>query len=199
MMLNTEDLITEILNSFARLDYIKPEEIPNIDLYMDQVTTFMDSRLASSRRYDSDKILTKTMINNYAKNKLLPPPVKKKYSRNHMLMLIFIYYFKNLLSINDIQKILSPISEKYFQTEGGLNLEALYEEVFSLEKSEIEGLKEDVLTKFQESRNTFKDAPEEDQDFLQLFAFICMLSYDIYVRKQIIEKLIDNALEDNPR
>lgn len=199
MMLNTEDLITEILNSFARLDYIKPEEIPNIDLYMDQVTTFMDSRLASSRRYDSDKILTKTMINNYAKNKLLPPPVKKKYSRNHMLMLIFIYYFKNLLSINDIQKILSPISEKYFQTEGGLNLEALYEEVFSLEKSEIEGLKEDVLTKFQESRNTFKDAPEEDQDFLQLFSFICMLSYDIYVRKQIIEKLIDNALEDNPR
>ena len=199
MMLNTEDLITEILNSFARLDYIKPEEIPNIDLYMDQVTTFMDSRLASSRRYDSDKILTKTMINNYAKNKLLPPPVKKKYSRNHMLMLIFIYYFKNLLSINDIQKILSPISEKYFQTEGELNLEALYEEVFSLEKIEIEGLKEDVLDKFQESRNTFREAPEEDQDFLQLFAFICMLSYDIYVRKQIIEKLIDNALEDNPR
>ena len=198
-MLNTEDLITEILNSFARLDYIKPEEIPNIDLYMDQVTTFMDSRLASSRRYDSDKILTKTMINNYAKNKLLPPPVKKKYSRNHMLMLIFIYYFKNLLSINDIQKILSPISEKYFQTEGELNLEALYDEVFSLEKSEIEGLKEDVLAKFQESRNTFREAPEEDQDFLQLFAFICMLSYDIYVRKQIIEKLIDNALEDNPR
>ena len=198
-MLNTEDLITEILNSFARLDYIKPEEIPNIDLYMDQVTTFMDSRLASSRRYDSDKILTKTMINNYAKNKLLPPPVKKKYSRNHMLMLIFIYYFKNLLSINDIQKILSPISEKYFQTEGELNLEALYEEVFSLEKSEIEGLKEDVLAKFQESRNTFREAPEEDQDFLQLFAFICMLSHDIYVRKQIIEKLIDNALEDNPR
>lgn len=198
-MLNTEDLITEILNSFARLDYIKPEEIPNIDLYMDQVTTFMDSRLASSRRYDSDKILTKTMINNYAKNKLLPPPVKKKYSRNHMLMLIFIYYFKNLLSINDIQKILSPISEKYFQTEGELNLEALYEEVFSLEKSEIKGLKEDVLAKFQESRNTFREAPEEDQDFLQLFAFICMLSYDIYVRKQIIEKLIDNALEDNPR
>lgn len=197
-MLNTEDLITEILNSFARLDYIKPEEIPNIDLYMDQVTTFMDSRLASSRRYDSDKLLTKTMINNYAKNKLLPPPVKKKYSRNHMLMLIFIYYFKNLLSINDIQKILSPISEKYFQTEGELNLEALYEEVFSLEKSEIEGLKEDVLAKFQESRNTFREAPEEDQDFLQLFAFICMLSYDIYVRKQIIEKLIDNALEDNP-
>ena len=60
-------------------------------------------------------------------------------------------------------------------------------------------MKEDVLAKFQESRNTFREAPEEDQDFLQLFAFICMLSYDIYVRKQIIEKLIDNALEDNPR
>ena len=54
----------------------------------------MDKRLAKSRRYDNDKILTKTMINNYAKNDLLPPPVKKKYSKEHMLLLIFIYYFK---------------------------------------------------------------------------------------------------------
>ena len=59
---------------------VKPEDIPNIDLYMDQVTTFMDSQLATSKRHEDDKILTKTMINNYAKNDLLPPPEKKKYS-----------------------------------------------------------------------------------------------------------------------
>ncbi len=94
MTIDTSDLLNSILGSLSRIDYIKPEEVPNIPLYMDQVTTFMDAQLASSKRYPEDKILTKTMINNYAKNDLLPPPLKKKYSKEHLLVLVFIYYFK---------------------------------------------------------------------------------------------------------
>ena len=79
MTIDTEDLLNSILDSLDRIEYIKPEDIPNIDLYMDQVTTFMDQRLRSTARHPGDdKVLTKTMINNYAKNDLLPPPVKKK-------------------------------------------------------------------------------------------------------------------------
>ena len=96
MTIDTSDLLNSILGSLSRIDYIKPEEVPNIPLYMDQVTTFMDAQLASSKRYPEDKILTKTMINNYAKNDLLPPPVRKKYSKDHLILLIFIYYFKNI-------------------------------------------------------------------------------------------------------
>ena len=110
MTIDDKDMINSILESVSRIDYIKPEDIPNIDLYMDQVTTFMEEQLVSSKRYTDDKILTKTMINNYAKNKLLPPPEKKRYSKEHVLMLIFIYYFKNILSINDIQTLLTPIT-----------------------------------------------------------------------------------------
>ena len=92
MTIDTNDMLNSILDSLSRIDYIKPGDIPNIPLYMDQVTTFMDSKLRSTARYPGeDKILTKTMINNYAKNDLLPPPVKKKYSKEHMLLLIFIY------------------------------------------------------------------------------------------------------------
>ena len=80
MTINSEDLLNSILASLDRVDYINADDIPNIDMYMDQVTTFMDKRLKSSVRYpNEDKILTKTMINNYAKNNLLPPPEKKKY------------------------------------------------------------------------------------------------------------------------
>lgn len=78
MTIDTQNLIDSILESLDRIEYIKPKDIPNIDLYMDQVTTFMDSKLRkTTRNPDDDKILTKTMINNYAKNDLLPPPVKK--------------------------------------------------------------------------------------------------------------------------
>ena len=66
MTIDTNDILNSILESLSRIDYIHPEDIPNIDLYMDQVTTFMDTQLSSTKRYEDDKILTKTMINNYA-------------------------------------------------------------------------------------------------------------------------------------
>ena len=106
MKIDMTDLLNSITENLKRIDYIKPEEIPNIDLYMDQVTTFMDEHLAGTKRRDEDKILTKTMINNYSKNNLLPPSVKKKYSKEHVLLLIFIYYFKSILSIKDIETVL---------------------------------------------------------------------------------------------
>ena len=87
--------IRTLLENIKKISYIKPNEIPNIDLYMDQVTTFMDQHLEKTKRYSEDKLLTKTMINNYTKNDLLPSPVKKKYSKDHMVLLIFIYYLKN--------------------------------------------------------------------------------------------------------
>ncbi|MEE1192233.1 MAG: DUF1836 domain-containing protein [Blautia sp.] len=191
MTIDTKDILNSILASVSRIDYIKPGEIPNIDLYMDQVTTFMEDQLASSKRHPEDKILTKTMINNYAKNHLLPPPVKKKYSKEHLFILTFIYYFKNILSINDIQVLLAPLTEKYFSGEESLQLQDIYEEVMKLELEQIQPLAKDVTKKFNKSQESFADVPEEDRDFLQKFAFICMLSFDVYVKKQVIEHLID--------
>ena len=198
MTLSPDDLLQSILDSLDRIDHISPGEIPDIDLYMDQVTTFMGSRLRStSRNPEEDKILTKTMINNYAKNDLLPPPIKKKYSKEHVLLLIFIYYYKGVLSINDIQTVLEPLTNRYFQQEEGFKLEDVYNEVFSLAPAEIEKLKLDIKEKYQMSQNTFGEYPEEDQDFLHLFAFICMLSFDVYIKKLLIEKLIDSCNEKN--
>ncbi len=193
MTINTEDLINSILASFDRISYIKSEDIPNIDLYMDQVTTFMDKKLKNTTRYpQEDKILTKTMINNYAKNDLLPPPLKKKYTKEHLLLLIFIYYYKGILSINDIQTLLKPITDKYFGTDEAFDLEHIYDEVFGLEDEQLESLKADVIEKFKVSQTTFGDAPEEDKEFLQTFSFICVLGFDVYVKKLLIEKLIDD-------
>lgn len=192
MTIDTKDMINSILQSVSRIDYIKPEDLPNINLYMDQVTTFMDSRLKNTTRHpDEDKVLTKTMINNYAKNNLLPPPIKKKYSKEHVLLLIFIYYYKNILSINDIQTLLSPITRDFFGKEGQMDLAAVYEEIFQLEKPEVERMKQDILAKFETSRETFTGVEEEKRQELQLFTFIGLLGFDVYVKKLMIEKVLD--------
>ncbi len=192
MTIDTNDMLGSILKSLSNIDYVKPEDIPNIDLYMDQVTTFMDAALSHSKRYPDDKILTKTMINNYAKNDLLPPPIKKKYSREHMLMLVFIYYFKSVLSITDIQSLLKPLTDKYFQSDGEMNLIDVYNEVFGAEKEQVEILMKNITKSYERAGETFGDAPEEDREFLRQFSFICILSFDVYVKKGIIEKIIDS-------
>ena len=197
MTINTQDMIGSILESISRIDYIKPEDIPNIDLYMDQVTTFMEEQLSSSKRYPEDKILTKTMINNYAKNNLLPSPEKKRYSKEHLLLLIFIYYFKNILSINDIQTLLGPITEKYFRSDSEMDLTAIYNEVFSMEKEQVELLKKNLLRCYHTSEKTFETAPEEDKKFLKMFSFICLLSFDVYTKKMLIEQLVDELRNEN--
>ena len=178
---NMENDMKEFLSALQKklktIDYVKTEDIPNIGLYMDQVTTFMDEQLEACKRYDSDKILTKTMINNYAKNNLLPAPEKKKYSKEHVITLLFIYYFKNLLSISDIQSLLNPLTEHYFGNKGGHNMEDVYNEVFTLEKEESNKLLKDLGKKYKIAHQTFSDFPEEDQAFPQNFSFICMLIF----------------------
>lgn len=199
-MKSNEERLQDMLDYLDNLTHVKSEEIPDIDLYMDQVTTFMESHLKDMRRHPEDKVLTKTMINNYAKNNLLPPSVKKKYSKDHMFMLVFIYYFKSLLSFNDIEELFRPITSMHFSGQASkLTLEDIYNEVFTLERGEMENLTADVTAKFSRAQNTFKNAPKEDgdQDYLRLFAFICELSFDVYLKTQMIEMVADQLREEN--
>lgn len=167
---NSQEFVDVLLKKLVKLNYIKPGDVPNIDLYMDQVTTFMDEHLSDIKRHEDDKILTKTMINNYTKNNLLPPPVKKKYSKEHIYVLTFIYYLKNILSISDIQKLLNPLTDKFFNTDGVPALDTIYKEIYDMEKLQLEALPQDVLGKTELSKQAFCDVEnEEDKDFLHIF------------------------------
>ncbi len=89
------------------------DELPELDLYMDQVVTYLWDQIGGlTRRPGEDKILTKTMINNYTKAGLLNPPDKKKYNNDHLVSLIYIYMFKNFLSISDVKAVLDPSRRK---------------------------------------------------------------------------------------
>ena len=197
----TEESIMDIIGKLKKIDYINPEDIPNIDLYMDQVTTFMDEHLAACKRLDDDKILTKTMINNYTKNDFLPPPVKKKYSKEHILTLVFIYYFKSVLSISDIQNVLNPLTDRYFGKKSSPTLEEIYDGIFCLESHQVERLKEIIQEEYIISESAFADLEnlsEKDADFLQKFTFICLLNFDVYTKKLLIEKIIDSMKKTDP-
>ena len=204
MTIDNDDLLNSVIASLGRIDTISLDEMPNIDLYMDQLTTFMDERLKKTTRHpESDKILTKTMINNYAKNDLLPPPVRKKYSKDHLILLIFIYYLKNILSINDIQTLIEPLKERFHLSDDELNLSKIYSTAYELQIEELEPVIGDLKVKYARSLETFSDVnlDEEEKKRMQMFSFITLLSYDVYVKKLLIEKILDNitAKEDKSK
>ena len=197
MTIDTKDILNSILASVSRIDYIKPGEIPNIDLYMDQVTTFVDEELASLKRFEDDKMLTKTMINNYTKNNLLPPPQKKKYSKNHMFLLIYIYYLKSVISISDIKEIINPLTEIFFdKKDSHIDLTEIYDHIFNMEMDNSKGITKDIIKKYNYACEHFKDMSDDndEKDFLIKFSFICLLCADVYIKKTIIEKLIDESI-----
>jgi len=196
MTFDPEDLMQSMIESLGRIKPLNASDLPDISLYMDQVTTFMEKNMEHAKRHSTDKVLTKTMINNYAKNKLLPPPDKKKYDKDHLIMLILIYYFKYILSINDIEKLMTPLLENYFHSKSGLNLEDIYSFVTDSSLGQVESIQEFVRQKYSESMDISKEAEakgatEEETHFIQIFSFICSLSFDVYVKRLMIEKLID--------
>lgn len=129
------DELRSLALTITNLDTIEFSDIPDIDLYMDQVTTFMETKLSGYKRGKDDKILTKTMINNYAKAKIFPSPVKKKYNRNHLMLLIIIYHLKSVLSINDIDVLLKPITTELTTNIQSKTLEVVYRNFLIIQKN----------------------------------------------------------------
>lgn len=97
-------------------------ELPNIDLYIDQLVTLLEYYLSGYIKNDNEKeekIITKTMINNYVKQNVIKPPVNKKYNKEHVASLFVIFILKQVYSIHDIKKLISlaietsPIEQAY--------------------------------------------------------------------------------------
>jgi hypothetical protein len=103
------------------------KDIPRIPLYMEQLTSFFDEALAGARRNEADKILTKTMINNYTKEGTLPRPHGKKYSREHMIRLMYIFMLKQVLSLQDIRQMFDLLPDGNGETMYAAYLEIVEE------------------------------------------------------------------------
>ena len=79
------------------------------------------------------------------------------YSKDHIILLIYIYYLKNFLSINDIQNLLKPVSDNYFQKQEGITMSSIYEDLFQLEKEYGIKIRESVAEVYEIADNAYSD------------------------------------------
>ena len=172
-------------------EQIKLEDIPEIDLYMDQVIQLFESNLSLSKRKEEDKVLTKTMINNYSKGKLLMSVNNKKYTKEHLILMSIIYNLKGSLSINDIKSSVSKIVESN-ESEEKYNLRELYEcylDQYNDDLVEVEISLSEKADSIEDKVNKKEGIQTEfDKNFLLLCSMVNMSN----MYRRMSEKLVDD-------
>ena len=188
-------VIEEVFKRYSDGSYIKASMLPDLDLYVDQITTFLTRHLAKTIRFEDDKIMTKTMINNYTKNNLLPSPNKKRYSKQHLILLIYIYYLKNMLSINDIQTLLEPLIDGYFDSnKDGKDISDIYAHLYEHLSQHYGDIIKDIVRTANKADAMYD--PEKDS-YLHDLSMISLLSVDIYAKKKYVEHLVDKLRQES--
>lgn len=185
--------IAELLADLGLENNIALEDIPGIDLYMDQVIQLFEKSFGSSTRNDEDKVLTKTMINNYAKGKLFFPIKNKKYSKEHLILISLIYQLKGGLSIQDIKQTLGGINDRV--ESGEMQLEKFYKSYLNLHEKNFEIFNEDVLKTEQDVNAEVQKLETEKPEELETVLLIASLVNLSNFYRKTAEKLVDQLAE----
>ena len=161
--------------SIEKIHIPRWEELPNVDLYMDQILTFINSSLSECIKYGDDEeneknqILTKTMINNYVKNNILEPPVKKKYSKTQCAKLFVICILKQVFSMNEISSLINIALESTDIVHAYNSFCSLFEDA--------------VISIFEKKEFSKVDTSNKNRYLLKAVLLSC--SYKIYVQNLI--------------
>ena len=196
-----EGFVKKTVEELTRNGQIRLLDMPDLDLYMDQVTTFMDEKLSTYKRNEKDKILTKTMINNYTKSNIIPKPVNKKYSKDHLIFLIMIYHMKGIISQRDMALLMKPLIENYnSDLEEKIKIEDIYSILQEIQKIEREKSGMQMREDMDSVKDYLKEINLNDDDMLEIFMLVTMLIVRANTQKYLAEKLIDEYFvkERNP-
>lgn len=190
-----KDFIKDSIEKLDKAD-IELNKIPNIELYMEQLIDFLDKNASGAKRVETDHFFSKPQINNYTKNGILNPPNKKKYNREHIILLLIINQLKNILTMKDIKTLFDPILKNMGDTEVDdsiISLETIYQTFIDLKDQEYKNVDTDFEEKFGIiKKETSKISDEKNQDLAEAFMIVMMLVAEANIAKRLAENIIDN-------
>jgi hypothetical protein len=184
--------ISEIIEQLGLESNLTVDEIPNIDLYMDQLIQLFENKFADSKRNDEEKILTKTMINNYAKGKLIFPIKNKKYSKEHLILMSLIYQLKGALSINDIQTTLDVINKRIVKED--IEIDSFYNSYLNLSQKNVADFNEDINERVKDVNEEVSKMEDRNSPYLEQVLMISSLVHMSNLYRKVAEKLVDEIV-----
>ncbi|MGI6747431.1 MAG: DUF1836 domain-containing protein [Anaerovoracaceae bacterium] len=190
-----EEFIRDVVEKYVDKGLINIDLLPDMEIYMDQVETFMNRKLSIYKKDEKDKVITKTMIGNYVKHKMLPRPINKKYSKDHLIILSLIFYLKRTFQMEEIEKILDPLITNYnSEFDDKIDLTNLYEGIVKVQEEELLTLGQNVTSIIEKCKYSLKETGLSDDDMLELFMLIMILSMKADAHKFLAHKLLQEYI-----
>ncbi len=190
-----EEYIKNTIDDYVAKSKIEEESFPDMEIYMDQAETFLNKELGIYKKNEKDKVITKTMIGNYVKHNMLPRPVNKKYSKDHLILLTLIFYLKGSFQMEEIEKIVKPLIDNYNSAfDEKIDLSALYEGILEVQAKELASLPKSISEMMEGIKYQLRENELSDDDMLEIFLLIVNLSMKADAQKFLAHKLLQEYI-----
>ena len=166
------------------------KSIPGIDLYIDQMVSCLNAELSLYEK-DGKGPVTKGIVSNYTKHKMIPGPEGKRYTKDHCIFMLLVYYLKGCFSMDQVQRLMKPILANYDSAwDDSVDMQAYYKEILAAVRESEEDFSAQLKERIRSNKKFLSDRGSDD-DISELFLLITMLIMRSNEERYLAEKLLD--------
>ena len=186
-----EEFIKMSVADYLKNGSIDADSFPDFELYIDQATNFLNMGLSAYVENNKNPAITKAMINNYSKRGIVPRPVNKKYSKEHMILFAMVFYLKGLFPFDEIETLMKPIIDNYnSDLEDKIDLENIYRFAMETQEEKRANMLEAVENETERIKKNFLDVGLADDQLLEIFTLIVSLTLKAEADKYLASALL---------
>lgn len=192
-----EEFLNQVMDKYAKTGLLLPDEMPEVELYMDQVVSLLNKELAVYKEKEQD-VFTKSMVSNYVKHKVLPKPENKKYNKEHMVILNMIFQLKSIFQMDEMKVLFKSFVENHESIlEEQYDMEGLYDSLLRSRDKEILQITNHIHEDIEYVKAVMEEMGTSDDDAHEIMGVILILAiqsnaYRLMARKLLNEYFIDN-------
>ena len=185
-----EQFAEKLAKEYRKKGLATGDSIPDIDLYIDQMVSCLNEELALYEK-DGKEPVTKGMISNYTKHRMIPGPDGKRYTKDHCIFMLLVCYLKGCFSMDQVQRLMKPILANYDSAwDEKVDVPAYYGEILNFVKEENAAFEEDLKNRIARIKGFLADRGSDD-DLSELFLLITGLIMRSAEERFLAEKLLD--------
>jgi hypothetical protein len=190
-----EEYIKQIMDDFTEGSLIKPDAFPAMELYADQVAGFFDEQLhvyAACERGTAGATLTKADVAGFVKHGVLPRPIKKKYTRDHVVIMALLFYMKNAFGMNGIESVMRPFIDNHDSTfDDKIDFHRLYTAIAPVLERERARISREIQTDVADVKAAIRGEGLEDDDNTELLLLLLSLAVRADTAKYAAQRLLN--------
>ncbi|MDR2355212.1 MAG: DUF1836 domain-containing protein [Clostridiales Family XIII bacterium] len=189
-----EEYIKQVLDDFAEESLIKPADFPAMDMYADQIADFFGKHFhmyAEEGKKGTDAALTEAVVSSCVKRGVLPRPVKKRYTRDHAVIITMLFYMRNIFRMNEIERVMRPFMDNHASTlDDKIDFLRLYTAIEPVLRRDRARFSREIRDGVADVKAAIRDEGLEDDDNTELLLLLLSLAVRADTARYAARKLL---------